>query len=175
MPSVLADRTVDLLEDLPPYLAADAYAQATLDPLVREFDRIEQSMTRLRDKMMPQLCDDEFRTAALWETILELPVEPTGVSIEERRALILSHIRKRTASSSADWVDSLTNAIGSEWGWELGPGVGLTIRLPVIEGTFTAGQVYALARAITPAHLPLTVLYGEGFIVGEGLVGIDSL
>lgn len=38
-----------------------------------------------------------------------------------------------------------------------------------------AGRVEAVLRAITPAHLNLVVTYGEGFIVGESVVGEEAL
>lgn len=45
----------------------------------------------------------------------------------------------------------------------------------VTTGADRAGRVESLLRAITPAHLNLVVTYGEGFIVGESIVGEEAI
>lgn len=42
-------------------------------------------------------------------------------------------------------------------------------------GAGRAGRIEALLRSITPAHLNLVVTYGDGFIVGESIVGEETL
>lgn len=177
MPELLSDKTVEMLEDWPPYLAADAQAQGILDPLARELVRVDDTMNEIRTKMLPQNCSDEYRTAAMHERVLELPVEPAGKTLAERRALILAHYRRRYESGSSFWAEALTESFGTtDWSWHLGPGqLAITIKVATLGGTWTAQAVWQLARGLTPAHLDLYVQYGTGFIIEVSQVGVDTL
>lgn len=176
MSSTLAEKTLTMLEDLPPYLGSDPSTQAVLDPVGIELQRLEDQMVRLRTKMLPQNADDEFRTLGMWESLMGVAVEPAGVSVTARRNLIVSHLRKRLSGASSDWVANVTEVLGSIWTWQLGPGpYAITVHISYASGTVTAGQVADLLRDMTPAHIDLHVGYGEGFLVGISQIGIESL
>ncbi len=172
----LADKTVGILEDLPPYLGGDRSVQAALDPVGRELARIEAAMLALREKMLPQNADDTYSTLPMWEMLLAMAVQPEGLTVDQRRARVLSRLRKRRSPASSDWVETVTTLIGTVWSWYLGPGpYNITIVVPAEGGTLTESEIVALLRSITPAHIDIHVTTGQGFLVGIGEVGVDAL
>lgn len=162
-----------MLDDLPPYEADDPSFQNLVNCFAKEIDRIEDVANDIRTKLFPQNADDTYMTLSMWEKLLGLTVSPTGVSIEDRRAAVLSNIRKRNAGSGASWVDLMTTAIGTlAWSHSEGPGDNqITISAPYSSGTYNAGNSAVLARRITPAHLEILATYDEGFIIGVSMIG----
>jgi uncharacterized protein YmfQ (DUF2313 family) len=174
---LLAEATKRMFEVLPPYYEGDDTMEAILDALGVEIERIDDFLEGFRFKTFPQNADDEFRTLGIWESRLGLPVEPAGQTIEQRRDLVLARLRGRNASSGADWVEALSTAMGgTALNYEEGPAAyTITIYLPFSSGSYNSVLVQSLARAITPAHLEIAVVFNQGFIVGEGRVGEDRL
>lgn len=173
MPAVISEKGKEMLEMLPPYLQDDPAVQTVIDVQAREYQRIEETANLIRSKMMPQNADDTYDLLALWETFLDLPANPSGVSIEARRAKVLVAFKK--IASGADWVIALTQAIGTDsWTHTEGPGAYVVIiEQPHPLGSYQAEVVARLARRITPAHLFVSVTDGDGFIVGTSIVGTD--
>jgi uncharacterized protein YmfQ (DUF2313 family) len=166
-----------LLADLPPYLQDDPYVRGIVDAAARELQRVEDAAQSVRQSAFPQNADDTYGFLSLWESLLGIPVNPTGASLSERRNQVLSNLRLRTSGYGTDWVALLSQAMGSNpWGYQEGPGsYQITVRIPFSAGGYSSAQVEALARKITPAHLDLAVTYNEGFLVGIGLVGQDRI
>ena len=160
---------------LPPYFHDDPAVRAVIDVQGRELQRIEGTANLIRSKLMPQNADDTYDLLALWETFLDLPVKPPGISIQARRDKVLVSFRK--IASGADWVAALTQAVGSgSWTHAEGPSAyTVVIQVPYPLTSYQAIVIERLARRITPAHLVVSVVHGEGFIAGSSIVGTDKV
>lgn len=159
--------------------------QAVINAQANELQRIEDAAVAVTTAMFPTRSTDvpllngswTAPILSMWETLLNLPVNPSGVSLADRRSKVQAHIQKRNSGAGSDWVAVLTEGLGPvAWTHQEGPGpYQVTILIPYVAGSYSAGQVAALARAITPAHLDLSVGYAEGFLVGISLVGLEPL
>lgn len=177
MPDVISEHGQKLLRDLPPYLDSDPWVQTIVDVCAREWKRIEDTIERGREKSRPYNADDEFGFLSMWETLLDLPVQPAGATVAQRRAKVVASLSTRKSGSGADWIARLSEALGGmPWTHQEGPSpYQVTIFLPVETGTYTAEQVSRLARKITPAHLDISLSFGVGFIVESSFIGIQPL
>lgn len=170
----LAERMVGYL---PPWYAADDLFCRIQNALAKELQRAEDVLAEIRNQMLPQNADDTYGILGMWEALYGVPVEPPGVSLEQRRSIVIAQARKRSISSGLDWEEAVTEALGTnEWSYEEGIGdYVITVRIPYAPGGYTSGQVLGLLRAITSAHIILNIGYNEGWLVGISLVGIDPL
>lgn len=172
--SPLAER---LLEMVPPYYDHEPWYHAVTDALAREVERLEATAEQIRYEMWPLNATDEYNLLALWETMLGLPVRPAGVPLATRQSFVTARWLGRKAGSGLAWEAAMTEAMGTTtWTYVEGPAdYTITIYIPWAVGSFNSVEVQKLARAITPAHLEVAVVYAQGFIIGEGLVGEDRL
>lgn len=173
MAVALADKAVEMLEDMPHYYADDPAATAVIDPVARELERLEAYLTDLRSEGFPQNADDSPRLLGLWELMLGLPVEPAGMTPTTRRAKVMAALRRRYAGAGAGWAAVVSEAIGtSAWTHEenVPEDYVLSVNVPVDSTGFTAGQIEQLLESVTPAHLDITLTFG-GFQVGVSRVG----
>jgi Uncharacterised protein conserved in bacteria (DUF2313) len=173
----MATLTKRMFDTMPPFYGSDPILQGTLDAIGRELQRLDDFYTDMRFRMFPQNADDKYRTLGMWELLLNLPVEPAGVSLAQRRSLVLSRMQSNSVASGAEWVAAMNQALGgTPWTYQEGPAAN-TVTLAISFGVaaFSSVQVLALARLITPAHIDVAVIYQQGFIVGEGRVGEDRL
>lgn len=178
MPATLSARGQRMLADLPPYYQEDPFVWAVVDTAARELQRIEDALNTIRAGFFPQTADDSMRLLSLWEATLGLPVAPSGITLDDRRAKVLAVLRSRGSGSGADWVAAIQAAVGSS-NWthqENYPGdYQLLITVPFPSNSYNAGVVAALARDITPAHIEVTVAADGGFIVDTSLVDSDVI
>jgi hypothetical protein len=174
MPAELSDAGEALMGMMPHYYSDDPAAQAIIDPLARELQRLEEFMNVVRKQWFPQHAADDYGQLGLREEQLGIPVEPYGVSLEQRRNIVAAYEKARLSGSGEDWIILLNIALGATV-WEHqenDPGAyDLRITIPYAAESFTVGQVEALADAVTPAHLNLALQYDEGFIVGVSRLG----
>lgn len=170
---VLSEKGSALLEDLP-VGRDDPLLQAMIDAPARELQRVEDAVDAFLAAVAPQNTTDEQKMLSLWEFLLGLPVAPVGVPDSERISKVVAHFRKRSSAKATTWLELLTEAIGSEnWSHlEVAP-YNVTILIPQASDSYTAEIVRRLSRKITPAHLTLSFTYGQGFVAGVSLAGID--
>ena len=163
-----------MLGMMPHYYAEDPATAAVIDPLALELGRLEAFLALVQRQWFPQNAADDYGQLGIREMQIGIPVEPTGVSLEQRRNIVHAYEAARISGSGADWIVLLTIALGATM-WEHeenDPGdYDLRITIPYSAESFTTGQVEALADAITPAHLNLALSYDVGFIVGVSRVG----
>jgi uncharacterized protein YmfQ (DUF2313 family) len=167
------ERTEQMLDDLMPELADSDDVRQVVRLSGLELARLEAEARGLSESVLPTQASDEYRTLQMWEKLLGLPVAPAGATEEQRRSLVLASVRKLHSSSGADWVDAITQALGtSTWTHEEGPAdYQITIRTPYAAGGLVPGQVAVLARRLTPAHLTVATGFTTGFLVGISTVG----
>jgi uncharacterized protein YmfQ (DUF2313 family) len=177
--AAMADITKRMFSYMPPYWQGVSWAEAILDSLGREVQRVEDRANAIRLGVFPQFADDFpfARLLALWETILGLPVAQPGATVVRRRQLVMAQLTGRNASSGLAWLAAMRQALGQTvWTYQEGPGpYQVTIYIPFALGSINSVQVQIIGRKITPAHIDLAVVYSQGFIVGEGIVGEDRL
>lgn len=169
----MSEKGLALMESLPPYYEEDAATKTVEDVVGRELQRVEDAATALQKQAFPQYADDTYRLLGLWETLLELPVEQPGATVDMRRSKVLSLLRKRRSGYGYDWVARMSDALGTtQWTYQEGPGnFEVAISIPYASGSFDATQVAAIARRMTPANLIVTVLYIPTFKVGTSTLG----
>lgn len=171
-----SEKAQEMLDDLPSYYGDDPNVLAVLNAAGLELERIEAMLATLRDKGLPHRADDEYDLLARWEFLLGLPVRPEGAMLSERQAVVRSTYRARNTASGADWAVAVDTAIQTSWDHaENSPGAySVAVTIPNASG-YSGGQVQRLLRAITPAHLLLTITTGVGFLVDIEEVDIDTI
>jgi uncharacterized protein YmfQ (DUF2313 family) len=167
------ERTEQMLGDLMPELADSDDVRQVVRLSGLELERLEGEARGLSESVLPTRASDEYRTLPMWETLLGLPVEPAGATVEQRRALVTASVQKLRAGSGADWVAAITQALGTTtWDHEEGPAdYQITIRTPYEPGGLVPGQVAVMARRVTPAHLTIATGFTTGFLVGVSDIG----
>jgi hypothetical protein len=159
---------------MPHYYAEDPAAQAVVDSLARELERLEDFLNLVRKQWFPQNAADDYGQLGLREAQLGIPVEPLGVSLEQRRAIVHAYERARLSGSGEDWIVLLTIALGATvWEHEENdPGdYDLRITIPYAAESYTTAQVEILADVVTPAHLNIAMQFEQGFVVGVSRIG----
>jgi uncharacterized protein YmfQ (DUF2313 family) len=166
-----------MMENLPPYYEYDPTTRGFLDVVGKELQRIEDTAEGIAHQMAPLNADDTYGVLGLWEALLGLPPNPPDATVEERRNQVAANIRKRNSGSATDWVELVRTALGtSDFTWDEGPGrYHVTITYPYFDTGYTPTQVRNLVRDITPAHLKISPIFGEGFIVGVSEIGVQPL
>lgn len=177
MARVLVPTAQRMFATLPPYYEGEPFLEGILNAVGNELARIRAKMDAIRLALIPQNATDEFRMLGALEMLFGLPVEPVGVPLAQRQALLRGYLSARDLSTGASWVEAMTRGMGSTvWTYQEGPGANqVTIYLAWGATSFSSVQVLLLARAITPAHIEIAAVYNTGFLVGEGLVGEDRL
>jgi hypothetical protein len=168
---VISERAREMLAMLPPYEDEDENVISAIQAAAMEIERLDDAGEAFMHKIIPINADEEFKTLSMWEALLNLTVAPAGVSVEERRNYMLSRLRSRSVSRGSEWIDRLSDVLGSGWSHQEGPTpYTVSLRVPYSAG----GQridVSGFARLITPAHLDILFGYEEGFLVGISLIG----
>lgn len=169
--------TQRMIDNMPPFYRGESFIEGLLDAVGRELQRVEDRAGAIQQGMFPQNTDDAYKLLSLWELLLGLPVAPVGVTLATRRNLVVSTLGARSQSSGSAWVAAVNQALGgTPWSYQEGPGdYTVTIYIPFSSSSFNSVQVQNLVRKITPAHLVLAVVYLQGFLIGEGIVGEDRL
>lgn len=170
-----AEATDTLVEFLPWYFHADPRIRALMAVVAAEAKRIEAAGAELRSEWFVGSATARVGLPA-WELILGLPVDPVGLTEDQRRDLIVANMRGRHSPRGSDWQAALSRMLGTGWSYREDVGAyTVRISMPYASGSYTAQQVLALARLVTPAHLAISTTYGAGFLVGISLIGIDVL
>jgi hypothetical protein len=173
----LTARASALLADLPPYEANEPLVQRGYQAMANELDRMDAVREAIRAGLTPTTANDTYLGLSMLETTMKLPVAPVGVSVAARRSTLLAYLSARRSGKGSAWKALLTLALGNTpWTYFEGPGdYQITIKIGYASGSFTAGQVLILARAITPAHIDIVAAFDQGFLIGISQIGIEPL
>ena len=179
--SVLSEKGETLVESLPVYAQEDTTIRALLDAVGKELQRLDDYLSNLRATLQPQTATDEF--LRYWESFLDLPVAPDGISDAQRLNTINAAVRRRSAGPGAGWK-SLLDAIAENAPWQheensdaTGDYFAYGIRfygVQFLTTDYRVGIFDEMARRITPAHLDITAVTIAGddtFRVGVSEVG----
>lgn len=173
----VTDTVQRMLDQLPSYEANEPMIQRVYGALGNELDRMTATMDAIRDGLTPSIATDDYSGLSMLESQLGIPVKPDGRTDLQRRLTVLAWIQARRGGTGSAWVALMNLALGSTpWSYHEGPGeYEVTIILPLVEGSLTAGQLLAFARAITPAHIDIIPTYGTGFLIGISEIGVEPL
>lgn len=162
-----------MLSYLPPYFRDDPTIRSCICAWAKELDRIEAKAVATRTGAFPSVAD--LRTLAYYEGLFRLT--NTSLTVAQRQADVIAHMRKRKVAERYDWQQALLQFIGST-GWSYAESSPYTVLLstPVDPTGLRTPVITTFARAITPAHLQLVVNGAFGnFKVGISQIGIDPL
>lgn len=172
--SELGTKAQEMLEDLPGYFHEDPFTRDMMSAVGGELQRIEDHLELLKEKGRAPMADDDYHLLGFWEWVVGLPVEPPGVSLENRRSKVLAVLRRRRVGAGTGWEDLITRVLGTEdWTYSENDPADyvLTINTPEVTD-YTEWQLNRLMRVITPAHLSVVInIEGRVFIVGISEVG----
>jgi hypothetical protein len=162
-------RATRMLAALPPYFASDPTIRAYLCTCARELNRIEAAADALRLGSFPATANES--TLEFYERMFGL--SSVGLSTAQRQSDVIAHIRKRRVATRFDWQTALTAFIGSAgWSYVETPPYTVLIHAPVDPTGDRTAAIAKFARAITPAHLTVTVTGDYGaFQIGISHIG----
>lgn len=160
-------------EELPVVLRDSPDHLAVLHSVCREIERCEAAIETVRDQFFPTRAT---LLLGVWERLLGLTAEPEGVSLEDRRLLVLVYLRKmRNQGSGTEWQQIVTRLVGPSWSHQehdpadpdSPPADTLRVTLPFPPTSSVYARIERLLGIITPAHLDLEVVYDAGFVLDE--------
>lgn len=96
--SWLRDRSVDLLEYLPAFLASDTEFSTLSDTLSEEHERIRLDVHSLLDELF--VTTETSYGLSLWESVLELS-PPADATVDERRRNVMLRLQSKSVSTLA--------------------------------------------------------------------------
>lgn len=167
MPRVLTELGETFRSWLPVAFRDSPDHLAVIHCLASELERLEASIEVVRAQMFPQSADVLLK---LWEWQLGMTIEPVGLTLDERRDLVLAGMLKlKGTPSGSDWVENVSKIIG-EGGWTysehpVGSPYTIRVSLPAPPASGTYQRTLSLLRDITPAHLALDVVFAGGFVL----------
>jgi uncharacterized protein YmfQ (DUF2313 family) len=178
----LSDSAARLYEELPDYYGNAEEPEPLVARIVEgqavELDRSRAIVKGLLAQSSPARADDEFGVLGRWEAQLMLPVQPSGATIEQRRAAVLSRLQSRRVAEGTSWRAAITTALGTEQ-WDVEPNTphanAIEVTIPFDPGSYNARQAIEVLRRYTPAHLDIIIRTEGGFRVGISLVGVEAI
>jgi hypothetical protein len=172
--SALTARGRELLAELPSWAQEDPDVRAVIHVYAREAARLDEFVAELREDLFPGRATE--RGLAWWEALFGI-TPADDASVAARRAAALKGFQRSLGDSAGSaWEENVTGILGSGWTYaEEDPS---TDPYEVtIEVALEAGQLAGLAaklRSITPAHIHLNIVTGDGFILDISELDVES-
>lgn len=157
----------EMLRETPGWIHEDPDFIAVIHCHAKETERQLEMAAAIRDDCIPTRASS--RGLEWWEMYFEMPVNPVGQSVEQRRTSILSRLKREPPlSSGLSWEAALTAMIGEGWTYEEHPAefkITLTIPFPPGSETFERVKEQVPKMPSWPCHLELELLSSEGFVL----------
>lgn len=147
----------------------------------RECERLADRIEHVRAQFFPRTADDLLKA---WELMVKTTVEPEGLTLEERRQIVLARLlRMASDPSGLAWQENVTALVGPGWDYlEHIPGDPsspdtdtIRVYLPYPPGSDRYGLTEALLRDITPAHVDIVLVSLGGFILDESQMDQEGM
>lgn len=169
------------ITDIPMVLERDPDIRASLYAQAKEVERLDAHVERLRRNLFPQTADEIG--LLWWESMLGLTIEPPGLTVDERRQIVLAFYRvSGLEGTGLAWEASVTRFVGAGWTYrEHEPAVGspaaytIQITVPFPPGSAGYARLRSLLALITPANLEIFVSSADGFILDESGLDVEVL
>lgn len=168
---LLSGRAEEYLARLPSVFRDSPEHLAMVHCLANEMDRLDERIEIVLRQFVPQTADVLLK---VWEFMVRVTVEPSGLTVAERREIVFARLRRMLSSPQGrDWVSNVTALVGEGWSYEehdpddggSPPDDTVRIRLPFPPGSSSYARAEALIEDITPAHLDLEVVFVGGFVL----------
>ncbi|MDT7782067.1 MAG: Bacteriophage Mu-like, Gp48 [Pseudonocardiales bacterium] len=172
----------ELLELYPPFLRRVPLIQGVCNAVGGEVELQDAMLDELERNLTAATAEEHL---GLWESQMGLTVDPPGLSVAQRQALVRGYMALMVASGSGlDWEATITLVLGTS-GWSYltndpsnpssPPPHVVRLYLPYAPGSMSASIAVKLVRAATPAADQIDVFYTQGFILDESLLDSDPL
>lgn len=170
-----------MLDDVPPWIRDDPDFRSVIYCYAKEVDRKREKIEEVRRQFYIVAADVLLW---VWEVQAGVTINPEGLSVEERRGIVLTELTRILSSGAgSEWEEALFTLVGQDVIYEeFDPQVpsstvadhSIRIVLPFPPSSGTYGRIEAALRRRTPANtaLLLTSSEGEG---GGFLLDISSL
>lgn len=159
-----------MFDSLPRYYEGEPTFERLVQAQANEFDRLEAFLVTVAEGFSPAGAIDDPPMLAIWERILQLPIEPAGIPLAQRKQAIVATFLGRRCRTTAEWLAAMNAALGptTTWSHEYdAPGPGeLTINVPYEPGSYLEGIIKTLVRRLTPANYEIVFGFTEGWIAG---------
>jgi hypothetical protein len=172
-PGVPEGRLQNMQDRFPHEITRSFYGEQILRSYAQELHAVEEQIRRITDWFFISLsCRYGL---GIWEQMCGLPVAPTGISIDERRAMLTAHLAGRFTFYGQDWRNQLTSLIGPDWTLVVTPASGtVTITINRVMTQAQIDFVEKFCQQVGPAHLQWNVISADAanaFIAGVSTAG----
>jgi uncharacterized protein YmfQ (DUF2313 family) len=155
------------LELLPKHITSDPNVIAVMEAMGWEHLRYDNAWQDLFEQLFIQTATWGLR---YWEQALQLPVEPTDQTLEQRRTVAMTAVQAKDAVSGEDFNAALA-AISTQYGLQMDWNTStLNVAINYNPNDFTEAQLETILASLTPAHLSYNIIY-EAFIAGVSTAG----
>jgi hypothetical protein len=162
----LTPAATERLQELPGWAQSAPEHQALCQVFAKEGDRQRALAAEIRDGMIP--ISANALTLPLWETLLKLTVNPVGLSVPERRTLVLTRLLQVPPDPSGKtWEAQVTAFLGPGWTYDEEEPQIIRVKVPFSEGSSEFLQAKRILELKRPAAWFLIVEAGEFFILDQ--------
>lgn len=172
-----------MLGDLPPFLRDDPLTQAVIHAYSQEAQRISDQLDELILQWFPQTATE--LGLPLWEARTAVTVSPPGLTLDQRRAVVLAALaRLRMAPSVIEYQALLDRIIGPGYTYaennpldpsSVPPPNTVLITLPFSAGSDVFRAASRLIGIFTPVWIDLEISSAEGFTLDVSELDTDAL
>ncbi|MGH2939839.1 MAG: putative phage tail protein [Solirubrobacterales bacterium] len=156
-----------MLRRLPGWFQDDPDVRAVIHCKAKEKERQLAMAAQIRDDCIPLRASS--RGLEWFEMYYELPVNPPGYTVEQRRTIILGHVKRDPPiSSGRSWQEEVTALVGGGWTYEEHSAefkVSIKVPFPPGSDPFEILRIRIPRLPSWPCHLELELSSTEGFIL----------
>lgn len=173
--SAMTELGLEMLAEIPSWLRDDPDTRAVLHCKAKEVERQRAMAEAIRDDLIPIRAGS--RGLAWWERYYGLPIEPLGLTVEQRRTLVLGRIiRDPPTSSGLSWQAQVKSLVGGGWTYEENTE---TAKITIIVAFPPSSDAFELAKERIPllpswpAHMELELVSEEGFVLDLSALDLE--
>jgi hypothetical protein len=175
---VLSSEAQRLLRKYPGWAQNAPEHQAICVAVAGESERMRSKMREVRDGMIPITAN--ALTLPLWETLYKLPVNPEGMTVEQRRARVLSAVLVAPPDASGlGWEARITALLGASWSYEEEEGAGekqqrIKVLIAAPPGSVTFEFAKRIIERERPAAWQILVESTAGFVLDKSKLDLEA-
>lgn len=174
---VLSPEATRLLRKYPGWAQNAPEHQAICVAVAGESERMRSKIREVREGLIPFTAN--ALTMPLWETLLKLPVNPEGMTVEQRRTRVLAALLAAPPDPSGlTWEERITALLGAGWSYVEEEGAGeLQQRLRVKVAAAPGSVAFEFAKRVIererPAAWEIIVESEEGFVLDKSKLDLE--
>lgn len=154
-------RAERMIESLPVYFWGNGYVERMMRAFAAEFDRLHARIDQVQIGMIPGQSDDSLGFLSMWETMLGLPVRPSGVTLERRQAAIKARFRALDAVTAERVLAIAAEVAGGAVLVDRDAGGAFVdeVTVPAASSSYEGGQAAQIIRRMWPAHRSPSIVF----------------